>query len=59
VLAIRPENISLGLGPSGSNVVRGRIAFASYLGNTLRYDLETAGRQVLKADIQDPWHHGC
>jgi ABC-type Fe3+/spermidine/putrescine transport system ATPase subunit len=58
VLAIRPENISLGAsGPSDGNVVRGRIAFASYLGNTLRYDLETAGGQVLKADIRDPWHH--
>ncbi len=58
VLAIRPENISLGgSASSDGNVVHGRIAFASYLGNTLRYDLETAGGQVLKADIRDPWHH--
>jgi ABC-type Fe3+/spermidine/putrescine transport system ATPase subunit len=38
-LAIRPENISLGASAtSDGNVIRGRIAFASYLGNTLRYD---------------------
>jgi len=58
VLAIRPENVALTAGDGGSgNVVPGRIAFASYLGNTLRYDVETAGGQILKADIRDPWHH--
>jgi hypothetical protein len=35
----------------------GRVALVSYLGNTLRYDLETTGGLVLKADIRDPWHH--
>ncbi len=38
------------------NRVAGRIALASYLGNTLRYDVEAAGA-ALKADIRDPWHH--
>ena len=61
VLAIRPENIAIVVTTSGGdgpgNVVRGRIAFASYLGNTLRYDVEAPGGQILKADIRDPWHH--
>ncbi len=60
VLAIRPENVALGPAAGGAtdgNVVRGRVALVSYLGNTLRYDLETAGGLVLKADIRDPWHH--
>jgi ABC-type Fe3+/spermidine/putrescine transport system ATPase subunit len=58
VLAIRPENVALTAGDGGSgNVVPGRIAFVSYLGNTLRYDVETGGGQILKADIRDPWHH--
>jgi iron(III) transport system ATP-binding protein len=58
VLAIRPENIALGASATvDGNVVRGRITFASYLGNTLRYDVETPSGQVLKADIRDPWHH--
>jgi iron(III) transport system ATP-binding protein len=65
VLAIRPENVAiaggdgaLGAGtPDGGNRVSGRVAFTSYLGNTLRYDVETGGGLVLKADIRDPWHH--
>ena len=58
VLAIRPENVAIGAtGDGHGNVVRGRIAFVSYLGNTLRYDVEAVGGQILKADIRDPWHH--
>jgi ABC-type Fe3+/spermidine/putrescine transport system ATPase subunit len=64
VLAIRPENMAIARGdaaPSvaagGGNHVSGRVSFASYLGNTLRYDVETGGGLVLKADIRDPWHH--
>ena len=40
-----------------ATVVEGRVASCPYLGNTLRYDVETAGGLVLKADIRDPWHH--
>ena len=36
------------------NVVAGRVALASYLGNTLRYDVETAGGLVLKVDVARP-----
>ncbi|HEV8615700.1 MAG TPA: ABC transporter ATP-binding protein [Methylomirabilota bacterium] len=55
VLAVRPENLALG--GDGENAFDGRVTFASYLGNTLRYDVETAGGLVLKADVRDPWHH--
>jgi ABC-type Fe3+/spermidine/putrescine transport system ATPase subunit len=61
VLAIRPENVTFlaGAGAAGDegNRCAGRIALAAYLGNTLRYDVETAGELTLKADIRDPWHH--
>ncbi|MBI2554260.1 MAG: ABC transporter ATP-binding protein [Candidatus Rokubacteria bacterium] len=60
VLAVRPENVAIGSGPaaaSDGNVIRGRVTFASYLGNTLRYDVEVERGQVVKADIRDPWHH--
>src|SRR5881628_3752558 len=58
VLAIRPENVAIGAtGDGHGNVVRGRISFVSYLGNTLRYDVEARRGQILKADIRDPWHH--
>ncbi len=61
VLAIRPENVAIQGGldasPNGANSVGGRVAFSSYLGNTLRYDVETGPGLVLKADVRDPWHH--
>ncbi len=60
LLSVRPENTSLapvgGEGP-GENRIPGKIVFASYLGNTLRYDVEAAGGTFLKVDIRDPWHH--
>jgi hypothetical protein len=37
--------------------VRGRVAFISYLGSTVRYDVEAAGGQIIRADIRDAWHH--
>jgi spermidine/putrescine ABC transporter ATP-binding subunit len=56
VLAIRPENAALAEAPAGGdNAVRGRVAFAAYLGNALRYDVETAGGQVLKVDAREVW----
>ncbi len=55
VLAVRPENIALG--SPDVNAVVGTIVLASYLGNTLRYDVQAAGDTVLKVDVRDPWHH--
>jgi iron(III) transport system ATP-binding protein len=55
VLAVRPENVALD--GAGDNVVEGRVRLAAYLGNTLRYDVETGGGLVLKVDVGDPWHH--
>jgi ABC-type Fe3+/spermidine/putrescine transport system ATPase subunit len=55
VLAVRPENLALG--GDGENVVDGRVTLGAYLGNTLRYDVETAAGLVLKVDVRDPWHH--
>jgi ABC-type Fe3+/spermidine/putrescine transport system ATPase subunit len=55
VVAVRPENIALGLG--GDNVVEGRVVLAAFLGSTLRYELETAAGLVLRVDERDPWHH--
>jgi ABC-type Fe3+/spermidine/putrescine transport system ATPase subunit len=55
VLAVRPENLALG--GDGENVLEGRVSLAAYLGNTLRYDIETNAGLVLKVDVRDPWHH--
>jgi ABC-type Fe3+/spermidine/putrescine transport system ATPase subunit len=54
VVAVRPENLALG---PGDNALEGRVVLASYLGSTLRYDVEARGRFVLKVDVRDPWHH--
>ena len=58
VLAIRPENVALdSRPPPDGNLVRGRVAFVSYLGSTVRYDVEAAGGQIMRADVRDAWHH--
>lgn len=60
LLCIRPENAIIhsdGTVGEESNILQGKITFASYLGNTLRYDVEVAAGVVFKADVRDPWHH--
>jgi hypothetical protein len=58
VLCVRPENAVLDGAPAGDrNALPGRIAFAAYLGNTLRYDVDLGQGVVFKADIRDPRHH--
>jgi len=54
----RPENIAFD-GSSGAekNHFKGKISFAAYLGNTLRYDVDLGGGVTFKTDVGDPWHH--
>src|SRR5207244_10866552 len=56
VLAIRPENVALDSRPApDGNLVRGRIAFVSYLGATVRSAVEAAGAPVMRADVSAAW----
>jgi iron(III) transport system ATP-binding protein len=55
VLSVRPENSSIT--EKNDNLVQGSIAFAAYLGNTLRYDVDLGQGTIFKADVRDPWHH--
>ena len=57
VLCIRPENAALNGRSQGHNLVTGRISFAAYMGNSLRYDVELSPGLIFKIDIRDPWHH--
>ncbi|MPZ42409.1 MAG: ATP-binding cassette domain-containing protein [Betaproteobacteria bacterium] len=58
VLSIRPENALLdGEARAGFNRLQGRIAFAAYLGNTIRYDVDVGQGVLFKVDICDSWHH--
>jgi ABC-type Fe3+/spermidine/putrescine transport system ATPase subunit len=58
IVCVRPENAVVDGAPAeGRNAVSGRIAFAAYLGNTLRYDVDLGQGAVFKTDVGDPWHH--
>jgi hypothetical protein len=57
VICVRPENVALGEGGGERNTLTGAIAFAAYLGNTLRYDVDLGQGVTFKADVKDPWHH--
>ncbi|MCR4425870.1 MAG: ABC transporter ATP-binding protein [Firmicutes bacterium] len=64
-VAVRPENMAIGRdaaaptgnGSAAANTASGRVGFYSYMGSTLRYEIETEAGPVLKVDIKDPWHH--
>jgi iron(III) transport system ATP-binding protein len=58
IVSVRPENADIDGEPaSGCNLAQGHIAFAAYLGNALRYDVDLGRGVVFKVDIRDPWHH--
>ena len=62
VVCVRPENLALGTTADGEpggerNRFKATIALASYLGNTLRYEVDLGGGATFKVDIGDPWHH--
>jgi len=54
---VRPENIAVGGAGAEPNIARGNIAFAAYLGNTLRYDVDLGQGITFKVDDRDPWQH--
>jgi iron(III) transport system ATP-binding protein len=58
IVCVRPENAVVDGAPAAErNVVSGRITFAAYLGNTLRYDVDLGQGVLFKTDVGDPWHH--
>ena len=58
VLSIRPENALLdGEARPGFNRLQGRVSFAAYLGNAIRYDVDVGQGVLFKVDIRESWHH--
>jgi iron(III) transport system ATP-binding protein len=60
MISIRPETASLQPteeAEKGLNILAGSINFASYIGNTIRYDVEILNGKIFKVDIQNPWFH--
>jgi iron(III) transport system ATP-binding protein len=58
MISVRPETASISQSEDfqkGFNLIRGTVSFASYIGNTIRYDVETNNGILFKVDIQNPW----
>jgi ABC-type Fe3+/spermidine/putrescine transport system ATPase subunit len=59
MVCIRPETAEISLSatpPEGFNSISGIVSFPSYIGNTIRYDVD-AGGITFKVDIQNPREH--
>ncbi|HSR12060.1 MAG TPA: TOBE domain-containing protein, partial [Thermodesulfobacteriota bacterium] len=60
MLTVRPETASISRAENSAqdmNVLPGTVNFASYIGNTIRYDIEIAQGKIFKVDVQNPWFH--
>ncbi len=58
MISIRPETASIDQSQDtqkGLNCIAGTVSFASYIGNTIRYDVEVNREIIFKVDIQNPW----
>ncbi len=59
-VSVRPETAAIcPVGeavPEGMNMIAGRVSFASYIGNTIRYDIELDAETIFRVDVQNPWN---
>jgi iron(III) transport system ATP-binding protein len=61
LISVRPETATI-LGPDKKpegeprNRLAGTVSFASYIGNTIRYDIELDRETIFKVDVQNPWN---
>ncbi len=58
MVSVRPEIASISQSEKvqrGFNCFGGTVSFASYIGNTIRYDVEIHREIMFKVDIQNPW----
>jgi spermidine/putrescine ABC transporter ATP-binding subunit len=59
MVCVRPETAEISLSADaadGVNRLAGTVSFPSYIGNTIRYDVEVNGA-VFKVDVQNPRDH--
>lgn len=59
IASIRPEAIMIykyGSAPSGVNKIDGSVRLTSYLGNRVRYEIETSWGDTLRVDSYNPRH---
>jgi iron(III) transport system ATP-binding protein len=58
-VTVRPEVASIGNSEEtsdGMNQIAGKVSFASYIGNAIRYDIELDPETLFKVDVQNPWN---
>jgi ABC-type Fe3+/spermidine/putrescine transport system ATPase subunit len=58
-VTVRPEVASIcssGEPGDGMNLIAGTVSFASYIGNTIRYDIALDPETIFKVDVQNPWN---
>jgi len=59
IVCIRPETAEISSSPTppeGFSSIAGTVSFPSYIGNTIRYDVDVAGI-TFKVDVQNPRDH--
>jgi ABC-type Fe3+/spermidine/putrescine transport system ATPase subunit len=60
MICVRPETAEIGTTePPGESVnrIRGVVSFASFIGNTIRYDVDIGSDIIFRVDIQNPRDH--
>ncbi|MHC1726055.1 MAG: ABC transporter ATP-binding protein [Syntrophobacteraceae bacterium] len=60
MVCVRPETASIGgieTLPENINAFCGSVNFASFIGNTIRYDVELGNGAIFRVDIQNPRNH--
>jgi ABC-type Fe3+/spermidine/putrescine transport system ATPase subunit len=60
MICVRPETASIGEAESSQtdvNSLRGAVSFASFIGNTIRYDVEIGSGIIFRVDVQNPRDH--
>jgi ABC-type Fe3+/spermidine/putrescine transport system ATPase subunit len=60
IICVRPETASISTASTseqGLNSISGAVSFASYIGNTVRYDVDIGHGIIFKVDVQNPWDH--
>ena len=58
-VTVRPEVATLCYSADRTedmNLITGTVSFASYIGNTIRYDIELDAETIFKVDVQNPWN---
>jgi len=60
MICVRPETAAIDQ-PEGDrldiNTIPGTVSFASFVGNTIRYDIEIGTHSIFRVDIQNPRNH--